>query len=119
MHLMRAVNAPETPLVQISAGRFVTCALDLDESVHCWGQDTAGSAYEPEGSFVQISANDNFATCAVRDSGSVLCWGQFVEGLRRDAVFEYEGSFSQVTVGDDWLCAINVSVQLCAVKLPK
>jgi len=114
MHLMALKDAPETPLVQISAGEFTTCALDIDGAVHCWGKDVAGSTFEPDGNFVQISSSDSYATCAVESSGNVLCWGQFVDGRRHDALYTMKGTFTQVTVGDDWVCAINVS---CNVHL--
>jgi alpha-tubulin suppressor-like RCC1 family protein len=109
-HLMASSERPNTSLVQVTAGEYTTCALDIDGEVHCWGRELAGSTYEPEGSFVQISASDNFGTCAVRDDGAIVCWGQFVEGRKQDGTFIHPGSFTQVTVGSDWMCAINVSV---------
>ena len=108
MHLMNHAEAPATPIVQIAAGDFVTCALDVDGEVHCWGRDVAGSTFEPPGEFVQVTSSDAYGTCAISAAGQVMCWGQFVNGRRRDAVYTLKGSFTQVTVGDDWVCAINV-----------
>lgn len=108
---MAMADAPQTPLVQIAAGDFVTCAIDMDGAVHCWGKDVAGSTFEPDGTFVQISASDAYSTCAISSEGDVQCWGQFVNGRHRDAVYTLKGSFTQVTVGDDWVCAINVSAR--------
>lgn len=105
---------PDAPLVQVSAGRDHSCGLDKDGRIHCWGRDYHGSTFSPEGSFVQVSASDSGAVCAVEEDGSVLCWGGFVGGVKRDAVFRWPGAFSQVTVGSDWFCALDVSaVAIC------
>ena len=64
----------------MSAGGDHTCEVRSDDSVACWGSDTAGQATPPAGSFVSVSAGWDH-TCGVRSDGSVACWGRQARGL--------------------------------------
>jgi hypothetical protein len=48
--------------------------LRIDGTIACWGDNAAGRATPPHGSFVSVSAGYVFA-CGLRSDGSVTCWG--------------------------------------------
>ena len=82
-------------IVQISSGRFHTCALTSSGGVKCWGNGRKGQlgndgttnkdapvdvvdgdgSSTPLTSIVQVSAGDEH-TCALTSSGGVKCWGR-------------------------------------------
>jgi alpha-tubulin suppressor-like RCC1 family protein len=77
--------------VEISLGKYHTCAILDDGSVSCWGENTYGSLGDGTNNdwltptqtsslgtgrtAVTISAG-NTHTCAIIDDGSVSCWGK-------------------------------------------
>jgi hypothetical protein len=62
---------------QISAGPDDTCAIRVDGSATCWGDNTYGKATPPAGSFTQIAAGEQFS-CGLRPNGFANCWGGMV-----------------------------------------
>ena len=63
----------------ISSGANHVCAIAMDGSIMCWGNedgDSHGQVSErpTSGNFTDISSGDNH-TCALRDDGAVICWG--------------------------------------------
>ena len=59
----------------LSSGLHHTCALGVDGSPTCWGNDYHGQATPPEGErFVSIGSGETY-TCGLRSDGSVVCWG--------------------------------------------
>ena len=61
---------------QVTAGYEHGCALLLDSSITCWGEEFGGKTSPPTGQrFVSVSAG-TFHTCAVTSDGSVECWGE-------------------------------------------
>ena len=67
--------APKGIFTVISSGDLHTCALRLDGSPVCWGDNRRGQATPPEGAkFRAISAGD-YHTCALTMDGSPACWG--------------------------------------------
>lgn len=81
---------PLGPVVQLSAGRYHTCARRESGAITCWGDNTsgqlgngqrgpAGEAQTPQVAVgltdaVQVAAGE-IRTCAVRANGMVPCWG--------------------------------------------
>eukprot|EP00586_Coscinodiscus_wailesii_P000615 CAMPEP_0172481926 /NCGR_PEP_ID=MMETSP1066-20121228/8123_1 /TAXON_ID=671091 /ORGANISM="Coscinodiscus wailesii, Strain CCMP2513" /LENGTH=326 /DNA_ID=CAMNT_0013244669 /DNA_START=45 /DNA_END=1025 /DNA_ORIENTATION=+ len=93
--------------VQISAGLFATCAVALDESIRCWGDDGVVTASEDDTtlrdmSFLQVSVGESHA-CGVKKDGGISCWGRndFGEGDPPT------GTFVQVSAGQGHTCAIR------------
>lgn len=78
-----------TPLVRVSAGRYVTCGLDAEGRALCWGQPVgppaayADRCLDGPCSFAPVpleparrfAALDMKARCAVDGGGAALCWG--------------------------------------------
>ena len=83
----------------VSGSRF-SCALMLDTTIRCWGENTYGQLGDDSNSdsntpvvvqynwrlgggdadtFIDIDAGQNHA-CGVTDSGSVYCWGHNSQG---------------------------------------
>ena len=72
---------------RISAGGVHTCAVDLDDRVHCWGDNLRGQVGDPtvrrSATPVAIATTATFAdvsagglhTCGVRTDGIGMCWG--------------------------------------------
>lgn len=85
-------SPPKGTFIQISAGRFHTCGVKMDETVECWGGRGAGTT--PKGLFNQISAGD-FHTCGVLKDGTITCWGQ----KNHDQTIAPTGKFVQVSCG--------------------
>ena len=87
-------NNPLTGIVQISAGRYHTCALTAENRIKCWGYGANGqlgnrgytrknhpsnvaesqSSGTPLANIVQISTG-YIHTCALTTEGRVKCWG--------------------------------------------
>ena len=87
----------------ISAGGFHTCAIRLDGSPVCWGDDAEGRASPPDERFVAISSGF-WHTCALRSDGSALCWGRNRDG---QASPPYNEHFSSISSGRTHTCALR------------
>ena len=58
----------------ISVGDEHACGVQENGSVQCWGGDTFGQAYSPEGTFKSVGASRTLS-CGLRTDGLVRCWG--------------------------------------------
>jgi hypothetical protein len=56
----------------VSAGFRHACALSLDNSLVCWG-DEVGE--KPQGKFISLALGEN-RSCALRLNETVVCWGK-------------------------------------------
>ncbi|MXZ42844.1 MAG: hypothetical protein F4Z18_14040, partial [Caldilineaceae bacterium SB0666_bin_21] len=65
---------PAGRVVAVSAGSSHTCAVRIDGTLSCWGDNKQGQATPPGGKFTTISAGHSY-TCGVRPGGTVECWG--------------------------------------------
>ena len=62
------------------------CALRTDAAVDCWGDNDAGQADVPDGSFVAVELggwNSTSFACAIRADGALACWGNGGRDARR------------------------------------
>jgi alpha-tubulin suppressor-like RCC1 family protein len=103
---------PEGVFLDVSAGEAHSCAVDLEGSVHCWGEDAYGQVSEaPTGAFVQVSAGTHHS-CALDASGQVQCWGadsgeEYIDcGQASDAPFI---AMRRIDVGQDHSCGITTA----------
>ena len=78
------------------------CALDVEERIHCWGNDQLGQLDAPKGRFKDIDAGPGY-TCAVGEDGRVSCWGDTRFGIGSPP----EGEFETVHTAPLYACAID------------
>jgi len=93
---------PSTPVKQISSGLEHTCALLVNGSVSCWGNNAYGalgrggtSGINTQPALVVGLENKNIvfidagyhSTCAVEDTGNAYCWGWNNHGQLGDGTF--------------------------------
>ena len=88
---------------QISAGKLHTCGVQLDGTVHCWGDDGRGQSSPPEGEFLQVSAGGGHS-CGVKADSTIVCWGSSAVPSPPD-----ENRFSAVSAGDAHACGLTVA----------
>lgn len=85
--LRRVVGLDASPVVQVSVGMQVGCALQATGTVRCWGSDVAGSlgndsalqssptpvvVHDLTASAISV---DRHTVCALSRSRSISCWG--------------------------------------------
>ncbi len=97
------MQPPEGRFQQVSAGGEQTCALDMDQAIHCWGADFDGSTQPPKGRYQQISAGWGFG-CAVSTEGVPVCWG----GAAADFPSPPQGEYRSIVAGYLHACGILV-----------
>ena len=114
-----AFGAPEPPPIpSVSAGGYMSCGVQADGTVACWGEngmpsnDTAntspgGAATPPAGTFLQVNAG--YATaCGVRTDQTVVCWGS--DAFNKHAV--PSGTFTHVVPGLNYVCALRTDATI-------
>ena len=125
-------------IVQVSAGKFHTCAVNKNNAVFCWGSNSNGKlgsgassgeskAHQISTIYItatQVSAGDDH-TCALRANSKVACWGAgFLGQLGRGSSNTSSTSFPtdvsnldnvvQISAKDNHTCAVNTdSKVLC------
>lgn len=87
------LSDPLEEVVSVTAGGGHACALKVDGTVMCWGENALGSV-GPEGNenfelapvpvtgltdVVQVGAGNSY-TCALKSNGQVFCWGYNYHG---------------------------------------
>ena len=92
------------PFSSISAGVAHACGVRSDDdSVVCWGDDSAGQATAPTGTFAAVSAGAAH-TCGVQsDDDSVVCWGDDSAGQATAPT----GAFVAVSAGKEHTCGVQ------------
>ncbi len=119
--------------VEVSAGADHTCAIGVDDSLWCWGNNRRGQlGFEtgfasgtsratklPE-AWTHVAAGGSF-TCAIRADTTMWCWGANTRGqlgdgslLDRLAPVQLPGTgWTAVTAGSDHACALRGTNVLC------
>jgi alpha-tubulin suppressor-like RCC1 family protein len=116
-----------TNVTQVAAGYFHACALESNGTVWCWGSNTFGAlgnggtadsdvpemASIESVTYVAAGADD---TCAIVSGGDLRCWGgnsvgqlgtgDFTDHFLPTQVAGLTSSTTQVTLGEDFGCAI-------------
>ena len=90
--------------IAVAAGGDHTCAIRVDGTLLCWGNNWRNQLEVPTGEFTQIAAGEDH-TCAIDIEGRVACWGSNTYG-RADAP---TGNFLAVSAADDHSCALRAS----------
>ncbi|MBZ5709724.1 hypothetical protein [Nannocystis pusilla] len=67
-------RAPGGAFKAVSCGNWHCCAIKVEDTLACWGNDEDGRASPPAGQFSAVMAAVEHS-CAVRAEGGVVCWG--------------------------------------------
>lgn len=111
----RAFGSSEPPpLPSVSAGGYITCALQADGTAACWGENgvpsndipnvqPGGAATPPPGvRFLEL--NSGYAiSCGITTEQAVLCFGS----ARGGKLNEPAGTFTHVAPGLNYICALR------------
>jgi alpha-tubulin suppressor-like RCC1 family protein len=106
-------GSPFTGVAQVAAGG-VTCALMIDSTVYCWGDDTYGGTGTGTGSTVPTPVT--FAdgkpltgvsrllvhyqhACAITKAGELLCWGRNLQGELANGSYLNQGFPAPYSIG--------------------
>jgi hypothetical protein len=91
----------------LSAGQSSTCALKINTTVVCWGDNTYGQLNVPAGlSGVQQIGAGGYYVCALKTNGTVVCWGDNSLGqLNLPAGLS---GVSQISSGFGFSCALKI-----------
>ena len=103
--LHRAITPPPDPptaryeALDISDNHL--CALRIDGTIACWGNNSDSQSNPPDGQFIAIATGDRHS-CGLRTDNTVACWG--VGWGLSDAP---DGQFSAVAAGRAHSCALR------------
>lgn len=89
---------PEGIFLQVSAGRYHSCAIRREETVTCWGEELR----VPKGRFLQISVGE-WHVCGILQDGTAQCWGR---NDHKQSV-PPPGEFLQIGSGEDITCGLR------------
>ncbi|MCY3913284.1 MAG: PQQ-dependent sugar dehydrogenase [Chloroflexi bacterium] len=95
--------------MQVGTGENHACAVRVDGSARCWGNDDAGQLGPPSGvTFREIASGSRFS-CGITTEGTLACWGRndFLQANPPD------GQFTEVSAGRDHACAIGPDGATC------
>ncbi len=101
---------PAVGVQQVATGLDYSCALKLDGTIVCWGDDGnanwdwTGRTHPPSGTFRQIALAEDHA-CGIRTDGTVACWGG---NGAADSVFPPSGTFKELSADTMATCGIRV-----------
>ena len=103
---------PTVSPLQIDAGRYHTCGIDVTNALHCWGVSDEGSddygqvsKVPVNGSWSQVSAG-SMHSCAIDMDGVVHCWGSEGQSKVDDIP---EETFVWISAGHHNTCGVNES----------
>ncbi len=96
----RGEVATPPPYKSITTAIDHACAIQADDTVTCWGYNTAWQVSDPGGEFLAVSAG-RWHNCGLRPDRTIFCWGYNGDG-QLDAP---AGEFSHVSAGDVHNCA--------------
>lgn len=118
------LDAPDGNYLEVTSGRYNSCAIRVDGTLACWGMgkrgDTAGApclsdrsagqSEPPEGTFHSVRASEVHA-CGIRTDGTVACWGQGTEDECVDGACRQArppvGVFDQLALGLYHSCGVK------------
>ncbi|HEU0306726.1 MAG TPA: hypothetical protein VFR30_07135, partial [Lysobacter sp.] len=103
---------PLEPLRQFDVGYEHGCAvLALDGRAQCWGRETNGKTFAPEGLFRNLSAG-LVHSCGVTADGNGQCWGFDGDGQSTIPLLEPERRFLGIQAGERHSCGLDSDLHI-------
>ena len=118
-------DPPEGTFIDVSAGKYSTCAVRTGGELVCWGDDWGPL---PQGRFVRVDIWEGIRLrngCALADDGSVECWtmrrpefAAIDRRLGQDFGHDFgqadppEGAFEQVSVAGRYACGLRTDASV-------
>ena len=93
---------PSTRYTAVDVGSSHACALRINATVTCWGNNSGGRTDAPDGTFSAIAVGSEHA-CGVRTDATVACWGENASGQ----VDAPGGQFRGVAAGAKHSCGVR------------
>ncbi len=103
MVVFAPIYSPPDSLYTVAAGNNFTCTLTAGQTVSCWGDNSAGEATPPAGTFTSLSAGGR-VVCGIRTDHTIACWGDNTY----NQTLAPSGQFHQVSVGGNFVCGLRV-----------
>lgn len=102
-------SGEDLPYQSISAGTYVTCALQPDGLLACWGKFVGQGIIPPSLpnglTYTQISVGDH--GCGLRSDGSIICWGANNFGQTNVPTLPSGLTYTQTSTGKYHECALR------------
>ncbi len=115
----------------LSSSLAHSCAIDADDTVKCWGDNSFGELGPKAGAVsstaigvpnvtnVQGVASGYYHSCALRANGTVWCWGRGTNGQLGDGTFVEYSPITQVTGLTNAVAITSGYAVSCAVLADK
>jgi alpha-tubulin suppressor-like RCC1 family protein len=100
---------------QVSAGYTHTCAVLLNGTAACWGNDDVGQIAPPvDAKYKRVNAGGYLHSCGLQTDGVISCWGGDSDGQARRP----DGLFIDVTTGSYHSCGVRAEGNLACWGKP-
>ncbi len=94
-------DGPDARYSSMAVAGGHVCAIALDGSLKCWGNDWSGETIVPGAPFVEVSVG-SAQVCGRRSDGAVVCWNERVDRLVAPGV-----PFRQIATGEGFACGLQ------------
>ena len=102
--LHRALTPPPTArFTAVDVGDRHACAIRVDKTIVCWGNNDQGQATAPDGQFTAVAVGYSH-TCGVRTDNPIICWGDTVFSATRDTP---DSQFSAIATNFRHTCGLR------------
>lgn len=96
------------PFTALAAADHV-CALGVDGSLQCWGNETYGATEPPAGTFSSLVSN-HVHSCALSEAGEASCWGGlYFEDESPELIDPPSETFTKIVSGTAHMCGLTPS----------
>jgi hypothetical protein len=99
---------------QVAAGWGFSCALKMDNTVECWGDNRVKKTTVPNGLVAKQIALGLDHACAIKLDDTLKCWGGLPRGSPSQLIVK------QVALGEESTCAIKLDgpIWYCSFSMP-
>ncbi len=94
-------DTPDGQYSQVTAGYGHSCAIALDGTITCWGNNSHGQTNAPPGTYQHVAGGYRLS-CAITTDRKITCWGDNHYGQANAP----NGQYRQLAAGHLHSCAI-------------